>query len=95
MNRVKLVVGVAAAAALFIALTAYGLSMWRIPRAAAAVPGDVDGDGHVNLTDLTLIAKAWHSHPGDPNWDPRCDLNGDNWVSLADLCTVGVNYGKY
>ena len=58
----------------------------------AVKPGDVDGDGHVGLTDLALTAQAWHSHAGDSNWDDRCDWNGDGFISLADLAWVAVNY---
>lgn len=59
---------------------------------APAKPGDVDGDGLVNLTDLVLTAHAWHSHDGDDNWDDRCDWNEDGYISLPDLIWVTVHY---
>jgi hypothetical protein len=55
-------------------------------------PGDVDDDGVVGLSDLILTAKAWHSTPADPNWDSRCDWNGDGIISLADLVFVAIHF---
>ena len=34
------------------------------------------------------------SKPGDPNWDPDCDLNGDNKVRVDDLLMVVLDYPK-
>jgi hypothetical protein len=27
-----------------------------------------------------------------PNWNPTCDLNGDNIINVADLFYMGKNY---
>ncbi|MEA2089660.1 MAG: ABC transporter substrate-binding protein [Thermoproteota archaeon] len=52
--------------------------------------GDVDGDGDVNLFDLTIIGTAWDSKPGDANWDQRADIDNNGWVYLPDLTIVGT-----
>ena len=42
-------------------------------------PGDVDGDGDVDLNDLLAMLAAWGSN------DPAADLNGDGVVNVDDL----------
>jgi PKD repeat protein len=57
------------------------------------VPGDVNGDGKVNLADLVLLAKAYGSTPGSPNWNPNADFNNDGSVGLDDLVILAKYYG--
>lgn len=56
--------------------------------------GDINGDGNVTLYDATLIGAAYGSRPGDPQWNPYCDLDGDEWVYLYDAVIVLGDYGK-
>jgi hypothetical protein len=56
--------------------------------------GDVDKDGSVRLLDLEIVAKAYGSTPGDPNWNPDADVNKDGVVNLLDLMMVAGEYGK-
>jgi len=58
------------------------------------IPGDINGDGKVNLSDLVLFAKAYGSKPGDPNWNPAADINGHGKVDLSDLVTLAQHYGQ-
>jgi len=46
---------------------------------------DINGDGKVNIIDLTLIALAWGSSPGHPRWDERCDLDRNEIVNIIDI----------
>jgi hypothetical protein len=56
--------------------------------------GDVNRDNKVDIKDITLIAKAYGSFPGRPNWNPFCDFNNDGKIDARDFCLVCVNYGK-
>jgi hypothetical protein len=56
--------------------------------------GDVNHDGKVNMVDLVIIMRALFSTPTSRNWNPNCDLNGDNRVDLRDLCLAMHNLGK-
>jgi hypothetical protein len=57
--------------------------------------GDVNGDGFVNMKDIALVARAFGSHPGSPNWNPACDLNGDGVVNMKDIALVARNFGQH
>ena len=57
-------------------------------------PGDITGDGKVNIFDLQQLAWAFNSVPGDPNWNEKADLNCDNKVNVFDLQILGWNFGN-
>ena len=57
-------------------------------------PGDVNGDGWVELMDFWYISLAFGSRPGDPNWDQRADLNFDDIVELMDFYVASQNFGN-
>jgi len=57
------------------------------------VVGDINGDGSVNIDDLTLLTQAFGSTPTSPNWNSDADLNKDNLVNALDLYLVGNSYG--
>jgi hypothetical protein len=48
------------------------------------IPGDVNGDGTVNILDAILLASAFGSTPGSSNWNPSADVNGDGVVNIFD-----------
>lgn len=61
-----------------------------------ARPGDLNGDGVVNVDDVTLVTSHWGMMPANPNWDERADANGDGTVGDADLTIVKNSFGvKY
>jgi hypothetical protein len=59
---------------------------------AVDVPGrctsDLDGDGHVGVTDLLLLLKAWATTPPGPP-----DLDGDGTVGTSDLLALLAGWG--
>lgn len=71
----------------------------------APLLGDVDGNGVVDIRDLSEAAKAYGSYgpdgpnyqspgtPASPNWDPAADLDGNNKVDILDLLIVIKNFG--
>jgi cytochrome c biogenesis protein CcdA len=56
--------------------------------------GDINGDGVVNVLDLSIVGIAFDSYPGHPKWNPLADLKKDNKINVLDLSVVGINYGK-
>lgn len=58
-------------------------------------PGDLNGDGQVSLLDLPLLANAYNSHPGDPNWNPLADIASPyGIIGLTDLVTMALYNGQ-
>jgi hypothetical protein len=57
--------------------------------------GDTNGDGKVDLLDLTAVANAYRSFAGDPRWNEACDIDNNGVVGLSDVVTVGIHYGQH
>jgi len=55
--------------------------------------GDINGDGIVDIFDITIVALAFGSTPSDLNWDARADLNGNGKVDILDAVMLAVNFG--
>jgi hypothetical protein len=55
--------------------------------------GDINGDGTIDLFDLSIVGTAFLTRPGDFLWDERADLNFDKYINLFDLVIVGTYYG--
>lgn len=58
------------------------------------LPGDVNGDGSVDVIDLLDFIAAFGSVLGDPNYDPACDFNGDGSVDVIDLLIMVGSFGQ-
>jgi hypothetical protein len=56
--------------------------------------GDLNGDYKVNIVDIVIVARALGSRPGDPRWNPDCDLNNDELINFDDLEKVAEHFGK-
>jgi len=56
--------------------------------------GDLNIDGVVDMKDITTILRAYGSTPGQPKWNPNCDVNGDGIVDMKDITIVLRNYGN-
>ncbi|MFG0252458.1 MAG: right-handed parallel beta-helix repeat-containing protein, partial [Phycisphaerales bacterium JB038] len=55
-------------------------------------PGDVDGDGDTDQSDLGLLLVSYERLPGDPFFNPDADLNGDGEVGQPDLGILLADY---
>jgi hypothetical protein len=54
-------------------------------------PGDCNGDGHVNATDLLNLTDVARD---SPYYDPCADFNGDNLVDIKDVIILADNWEK-
>ncbi len=55
--------------------------------------GDSDGDGDVDLADLSTVLQAFGVCEGEPGYDPAGDLDASGCVNLADLSLLLSNFG--
>jgi hypothetical protein len=58
------------------------------------IMGDVNGDGTVDMADVSLLIDAFMTYPEHPLWNPDADLNQDNSVDMVDISIVIENFGK-
>ena len=65
-----------------------GIFIWR-SFAATTASADLNGDGKVNLSDLSILLSNY-GKPGGA----KGDLNGDGTVNLSDLSILLSNFGK-
>jgi hypothetical protein len=60
---------------------------------AKTLPGDVTGEGYVDLWDALRLAYAFGSYPGHRFWNPYADFNDDSQVDIFDaILLVGHWY---
>jgi hypothetical protein len=64
--------------------------LWGLP---AMVPGDISGDGFVDVADLLCLAGAFGSRVGDPEFHAACDLNVDGVIDVSDLLILARYWG--
>ena len=59
------------------------------------IPGDLNGDFKVTLTDLSILAQAYNTKLGDAKWNANADINGNGKVSLSDFSIMAKYYNQH
>jgi hypothetical protein len=59
-----------------------------------AMLGDVNGDGKVNILDISKVAKAFNAREGEALWDPNVDLDNSGIINIIDITKVAKEFGK-
>jgi len=52
------------------------------------VPGDLNGDGTVDCSDLAIVKASFGKHKNESGFDPRADTNNDGVINVKDLAFV-------
>jgi hypothetical protein len=68
----------------------YIIDLW----ADCDLPGDLNCDCVVDITDIMLVASRWHSSAGDDDYDPAYDLNDDGNIDIVDIMLVAMHWGE-
>ncbi len=55
---------------------------------------DINGDGKVDLLDITAAQLYYRATQGDSNWTDasRCDFNGDNVIDVEDFVEIWLHF---
>jgi hypothetical protein len=69
--------------------TQYGVKL-RVDFAAE----DLNFDGVVDILDVAIVARAFGTKPGDPNWNLIADLDKNGMVNIVDVAKVAKEFGK-
>ena len=54
---------------------------------------DLNSDGTVDIYDMIIVASAYGTSEGDPDWNPTADVNGDKTVDIYDVILVASCFG--
>lgn len=74
-------------------LTAAGKITGFVLKPQVAVSGDIDGDGHVALSDLALLLASFGLCNGDGGFNAAADFDATGCVELTDLATLLASFG--
>ena len=78
-----------------VATIATGSNTFTDGNITVRLPGDVNGDGRVDIRDIALVARAFGSTPTSPNWNPAADISGDGIVNMQDITLVARHLGQH
>jgi hypothetical protein len=56
------------------------------------IPGDVNGDGVVNILDAIVLANHFGASIGQPNYVPGADINGDGTINILDAIILSNHF---
>jgi hypothetical protein len=71
--------------------TGFDIATLGYAQTPEAVPGDVDGDGAVNVVDMVALVLAWGPCAPPPAACPA-DVNSDGTVDVVDLVALVLNW---
>jgi parallel beta-helix repeat protein len=55
---------------------------------------DLNGDGKINILDISLVGSAFGSTPSHVRWNPKCDIDGNGIINIIDVTLVAKDFGK-
>jgi hypothetical protein len=55
---------------------------------------DLNGDGKVDIKDISIVALAFGSYPSHPRWNPIADVYQDSKIDIRDIALIAKNFGK-
>jgi parallel beta-helix repeat protein len=55
---------------------------------------DLNDDNIVNIVDLSVLAKAFGSRPGDSRWNPKADMDINEIINIIDMARLAKDFGE-
>jgi hypothetical protein len=59
------------------------------------IPGDLNGNFKVDISDAILLSLAFNSKPNNPHWNPNADVNNDGVVNMLDAVIMANHFGQH
>lgn len=58
------------------------------------IPGDVDGNGLVDIYDVVRVTSIYEARIGDPQYSSNSDINGDGIIDIFDVVACTSHYDE-
>ena len=55
---------------------------------------DLNADGKMDIQDITIIAIAYQTKPGDDKWNELADVDKNGMVNIIDVALVAKDFGE-
>ena len=59
-----------------------------------SILGDINGDGRVDMKDVSKVAAGFQATPGQPRWTVNGDLDENGVINMKDISTIAKEFGK-
>jgi len=53
---------------------------------------DINNDGKIDIRDISIVATAFGTKPGDGKWNSKADINNDDKININDVTRVATKY---
>ena len=77
----------------FVAVAAGAFHTLALKATMPDCPGDLDGDGDVDLADLAAFLGSYGTCTGDEDYNPDADFDDSGCIDLSDLAYLLGYYG--
>jgi pimeloyl-ACP methyl ester carboxylesterase len=57
--------------------------------------GDLNGDGRIDMKDVSYVARRFMCTLTDSLWDPVADINSDSKIDMKDISLVARHFGEH
>jgi predicted lipoprotein with Yx(FWY)xxD motif len=58
-----------------------------------SIQGDINGDGTINIIDVSMAARTFGAKPNEPSWNANADMDEDGQVNIVDLTMIAKGFG--
>ena len=60
-----------------------------------SILGDINGDGRVDMKDVSKVAAGFQTHSGDTRWAANGDLDENGVIDMKDISTIAKHFGEH
>jgi len=57
--------------------------------------GDANNDDFISSSDASLMSFSYNTWPGQPKWNPNCDVNRNSYVGSSDFSLLSFYYNTW